>query len=389
MDSFTAGIGRRCITPPLGAELAGYAARQDGCLGVYDDLWVTAVALSDGTATALLLAFDLLSFNRATTAALKAALRQATGLDAADILLNTSHTHAGPRLAPPEPTAAHLAIQAAVRQASVAAALEALATRLPAELSVGAAALAVGVNRRERQADGRIVLGVNPSGPTLPEVTVWQIARSGGERLVLFSAPVHGVTMGSDNRYVSAEWMGAAVRGLERRLTGTRAVFLRGCAGDQNARRDRGAYSEVIDHGTRAALAVTQALADLRPAAALPLRVALAATEVPLADGRRFPVSCHGLRLGDAVLVGLGGEAFVEYALHGRRESALTSTMILGYTDACVGYLAVAATYAEGGYEAEANRYFETRSPWTPALEPLLKGALTDMLTRLGAGRSG
>ena len=387
MGSFTAGIGRRCITPPLGSEMAGYAARKDGCLGVYDDLWVTALAVADGTATALVLAFDLLSFGQAVTATLKAALRQATGLDDASILLNASHTHAGPRLAPAEPSPAHLAIQAAVRAASVAAAREALAALRPAELSLGAAPLAVGCNRRERQEDGRIVLGVNPTGPTLQEVTVWQIARQGGERVILFSAPVHGVTMGSDNLYISAEWMGAAGRELERRQAGTRVMFLQGCAGDQNAIRARGTYSEVIDHGTRAAAAVLQALASSRPAAALPLRMALTAVDVPLADGRVFPVTCHGLRLGEAAMIGLGGEAFVEYALHGRRESALASTMVLGYTDACVGYLAVAATYAEGGYEAEANRYFDSRCPWTPAIEPILKTAINDMLTRLDARR--
>jgi hypothetical protein len=58
--------------------------------------------------------------------------------------------------------------------------------------------------------------------------------------------------------------------------------------------------------------------------------------------------------------------------------------MVLGYTDGCAGYLAVAATYTEGGYEAEANQYFETRQPWAPAIEGILRAAVARMLAELG-----
>jgi len=386
MARLMAGFGRRCITPPLGIPMAGYAARKEGARGVYDDLFVTAVGLSDGSSGAVVVAFDLLSFNRAVTAGLKAAIAAATGLADAAIVLNTSHTHAGPRLAPREPTPVTVAYVAAVQLAAAAAAAEAMASLRSAEVSVGAAPLAIGANRRERQADGRVVLGVNPAGPTLHEVTVWQIAREGAERVVLFSAPFHGVTMGHDNLYICAEWMGAAVRELERREPGLKAVFLQGCAGNQNVARGRGGFVQVTDHGTTTAQAVSAALAHVKPVAALPLRTYLADVPVPLRDGTPFPVSCHGLRLGAAAMVGLGGEAFVEYALHGRQVSPFASTLILGYTDAVVGYLAVAATYAEGGYEAEANQYFETAQPWSPAIEDLLKAAVVKALAALAAG---
>lgn len=383
VNTLEAGYGRHRITPPLGIPMAGYAARKEGCRGVYDDLFVTALGLSDGSSAAVVLAFDVLSFNRTVTAGLKAAVRAATGLEDAAIVLNTSHTHAGPRLAPREPTPATVAYVAAVQQAAAAAAAAALAARRPAQLRVGAAPLAIGANRRQRQADGRIVLGVNPAGPTLPEVTVWELTRADADRIVLFSAPFHGVTMGSDNLYISAEWMGAAVRELERRTPGLKAMFLQGCAGNQNVTRERGGFAQVTDHGTTAAGAVTAALAGLRPVSAVPLRTYRSDVPVPLRDGTPFPVSCHGLRLGAAAMVGLGGEAFVEYALHGRQASPFTSTLILGYTDAVVGYLAVAETYAEGGYEAEANQYFETGQPWSPEIEGLLKRAITDALSAL------
>jgi hypothetical protein len=317
-------------------------------------------------------------------AGLKAAIRAATGLPDEAICVNASHTHAGPRLTVPQPTPESTAYLQTVHRAAAEATCEAVNSLRPAELAVGAAPLVIGWNRRERKGDGRMVLGVNRDGPTLHEVTLWQVARAGAGRIVLFTAPFHGVTMGPGNLYVSAEWMGAAVRELERREAGLKALFLQGCAGNQNVRRERGNYDEVIDNGTAAARAVGAALAGLKPVAAVPLRTVLRDVPVPLRDGSTFPVACRGLRLGDAALVGLGGEAFIEYALHGRQVSRFASTMVLGYTDGCAGYLAVAATYTEGGYEAEANQYFETRQPWAPAIEGILRAAVARMLAELG-----
>ena len=234
MADLLAGFGRVCITPPVGASLIGYASRTSPSLGVHDDLFASAVALSAGGCDVLLLALDVGWFDLSDVAALKQAVSRETGVAPEAILINTSHTHAGPRVAtfvgvPPD---TEYMAELTMHCADIAA--MAMADRRPASLSVGAAPVDIGMNRRERTADGRIILGVNPDGPTLPEVTVWRLARDGAPDLVFFSIPMHGTTLGGENLYISAEWMGVAVRHLEETHPGVRGLFLTGCGGDQN-----------------------------------------------------------------------------------------------------------------------------------------------------------
>jgi hypothetical protein len=387
MTTLSAGFARECITPPAGAQLIGYASRTQPSLGVHDDLFASAVALSADGEDALLLALDVGWFDLSDVAALKAAVHAETGVAPEAILINTSHTHAGPRVATFVGVPPDAAYMAELTERCVRAAAAALADGRPATLQVGAAAVDIGTNRRELTADGRIILGVNPKGQTLPEVTVWRLSRDGALDVALFSIPMHGTTLGGENLFISAEWMGAAVRHLEGAHPDLRGVFLTGCGADQNPYREEQSFEQVDRLGREAARAVGEALAGARPVVAAPLRSAAWPMELPLAGGGADVCPIHGLRLGDAVLVGLGGEAFVEYAFYTRRRSAAASTMALAYTDGSVGYLPVEAAYAEGGYETEANLYFPMGESWAPEVEGAIKADIDAMLQRLDIAR--
>jgi neutral ceramidase len=233
---------------------------------------------------------------------------------------------------------------------------------------------------------------VNPEGPSLPEATLWRFdrgVRAGGrdrEQIVLFTLPIHGTTMGADNLYLSAEWMGAAVRHIEKADAGVRAVFLQGCSGNQNPYRDERTFERMAQHGDAVGEAVTEALASAETVSSWPLINLVRTIEIPYADDQGSGACpLHALRIGDAVLIGLGGEVFVEYALFGRERSTAASTMILGCTDCSVGYLPTAIAYEEGGYEPNAYKYHLDGKPWSPEIEELLKAeidaALRDLLT--------
>ena len=92
-----AGWAKVSITPPMGTPLAGFGDRQGKpSTGVHDDLFVRALALSDGKDTAVLVGSDMLIVpnNVADVARADAAAR--TPLTANNILFNSSHTHCGP-----------------------------------------------------------------------------------------------------------------------------------------------------------------------------------------------------------------------------------------------------------------------------------------------------
>ena len=54
------GYAARTITPPLGNNLPGYGAAPRPSLGIIDDLFVYAVAFSDGENKAILFNCDML-----------------------------------------------------------------------------------------------------------------------------------------------------------------------------------------------------------------------------------------------------------------------------------------------------------------------------------------
>ncbi len=385
--SLLAGHAREDITPPVGTHMMGYASRKEPCEGIHDELNADAVAVSDGARTVLLVSLDVSSLGLGEVQAVKRTIRGKTGIGPESVIVNTSHTHAGPLVAQREHAPFQAAYFAEMCGRVARAAAAALEDMRPATLEVGSAPLDIGGNRRERGAEGEIVLGVNPEGARLAEVTVWRFARNEGTDIVLFSTPLHGTTMGSENLLISAEWMGAAVRAIEESQPETSAVFLQGCAGNQNPYRDERTFERIARHGEATRDAVLEALRTALEACPLSLVNIARQVDLPCEGGGTSALPVHGLRLGDAVLVGLGGEAFVEYALYGRERSNANSTLVLGYTDGNINYLPTKAAFSEGGYETVAYRFFPGGRPLSPDVESVIRDEMARLLDDLMMGQ--
>ncbi|MCK4283581.1 MAG: hypothetical protein KAX44_04620 [Candidatus Brocadiae bacterium] len=387
MAAFRVGHGRACITPPLGIKMMGYAHRTEGAQDIHDDLFVNAVALEANGQKVLLLAHDLCFFDLPLAAEIKSAIEDNTGLAPECVLLNTSHTHAGPRVGAWHDQEGDEQYERSIIAKSVAAAGTALAEATESAFLAGSAPVDIGCNRREMTPEGKVILGVNSDGQRLPEMTVWRFTRPDPPDIVVFSTAMHGTTLGGDNLSITAEWMGAAVRQLEAQIPDVRCVFLQGFGADQNPYRENTSLELVEQHGRTAAAAVMQALEGMRELNPTPLVCRMREVPLPLLDdeSKTWPLPLHGIRIGDALLVGLGCEAFVEYAVHGRRVSPAEETLVLGYTDGSVGYLPTADAYKTGGYETVANRHFPVGSPFVPRSEQIVKDTVKEMLEELAA----
>jgi len=391
MTELLLGHGRSLITPRHRVHMAGYGYRSAKNAGIHDDLYANAVYLMDGTQRALLLTLDLCSLDAESVLEVKGAIDERCGVTPGEILLNTSHTHAGPMVTrhayqPFEP--AYLG--AVILRASEAA-CHAVGDARPAKLAVAKAPVEIGGNRRQTKPDGSVVLGVDPEGETLQELTVWKFSRRTAPDVVLWTAPVHGVVMGDDNLLISSEWMGATVRILEAANPDLRAVFLQGCCGDQNPLRQGSSFGWMDVLGERAARAIEQALADARSVDPVPVANHTETMALPIAaEARtedRATEACpiHGVRIGDAAIVGLAGEPFVRYALYGRELHGDDTTMVLGYSDGTVGYLPTAEAYEEGGYEPNAYVWYPDGVPLDPGVESTVKEGIEQMLEKTGA----
>src|SRR5262249_43425132 len=147
----------------------------------------------------VLVTSDLLGFPAAVAEPICERIEKKTGLKRAHILLNSSHTHAGPQLAlkaPPDAAGAGEAQRTVeytrwLMDRGVEVVGQALGRLEPARLSWGSGVAHFVMNRREFTPNG-VILGVNPRGLADRGVPVLRVEGPDGKlRAVLFQAAVH------------------------------------------------------------------------------------------------------------------------------------------------------------------------------------------------------
>lgn len=93
-SSLQVGLGRASIMPENPVHLAGGNAAKRRSTWAKDTLYVTCVALQEGSQRVLVYTMDLITADSANCAAAKTAISQATGVPEENILLSATHTHA-------------------------------------------------------------------------------------------------------------------------------------------------------------------------------------------------------------------------------------------------------------------------------------------------------
>jgi neutral ceramidase len=409
----SAGVARAIITPPIGIALVGFAGRGPST-DVHDDLTATALVLEAEGARVALLCCDLIGFPEALTAEVQAEVERRTGIPAPHVVLHASHTHYGPSTRAYEEgrtPAPDVAAYNANLRFVLAGLVQAAAAELqPVTLGFGRGASDIGVNRRERKPDGRIVLGNNPDGPIDREVSVVRLDTEAGAPLAMIvNFACHPVCQPSMCQIISADFVGPA-RELAETFTGATLLFLQGAAGNINP-VERGASFETarrlgvmlggeivqVFERTLTAPVVAGARDGILRAAAERINLpALTCESVERAEAevveRReeterlraqgaaagsvhwaeqrltraegildslrtgtplptIPAPLSAWRAGEVGLVFAPGEIFTETGMAVKRASPLRDTCFAAYTDATIGYVPVPEAYPEGGYE--------------------------------------
>jgi hypothetical protein len=235
-----AGVARAVITPPVGIRLCGYTV-QEGCSrSVERALTATALVLSDGQTKVVLLACDVLFIQSPHAERMRERIGRRLNMPAGHVLLNASHTHSGPTFPGWQPEEAPE--QAVLQQRYVGVLEETLvgvsamaADQLRAvRIGAGKGSAPLGVNRRERLPDGRVVIGENPDGAVDREVGVIRLDDLTGRPLAtVMSAGCHTVVLGPKSLLLSPDFVGPA-RTIVEAATGAPSLFLQGAAGNIN-----------------------------------------------------------------------------------------------------------------------------------------------------------
>jgi neutral ceramidase len=396
-SEYKAGVARLDITPATPIRMAGYGGRDQLSQSVAMRLYAKALAIEDRKGGRLVLVTtDLLGLPRSVSDVVGARVEKEYGLERSRLILNSSHTHAGPivglegRLASElrdEQKRVVMEYRNALVEQLVTVAGAALRDLTEVEITFGTGEATFAVNRRLKGPQG-VQIGVNPQGPTDPQVPVILVSRRKGAVLaVIFGYACHNTTLVSDNRSISGDYAGQAQIQIEKQHPGSTAMFLMLCGGDQNP-NPRGRPEFVEQHGGALAtevLRVTKGkLERLSGAITTAYNMRELALAEPLAKPVPYPV--QAVRFGKSLtLVALGGEVVIEYALRLKREFPKEHMIVAAYSNDVMAYIPTSAMLKEGGYEPVTSMtYYGFGSPFAPDVEERVMNGVREVLRRVG-----
>lgn len=388
------------ITPQDSQWLSGYGPRQSN--GVLDPIYHRVLALDAEGAAFYLIASDLCLFSPTLYDSVAADLQREAGIDPKQVLWSVTHTHAAPEIGPPEMYKALLGrsdhdwsreYTTRTTRALIDAVLAARKALEPARISFSTGMSMANINRRAKDVDGRMSIGLNPEGPVDRQFNLIRVTRPDGSPIALVTNyAMHGTVMSGANVQISGDGPGVVSAYLEAKLGGT-VLYVNGAAGNvapiysvyPNARAghlsqfpvllgDRvlatvasmgaGTSDVLIDHGER--IVETPRKPDLEWPPELSAYAR--AGEQPLV---RLPI--RFVRINDTAIWSAPVEMFSELAIDARQQSPFAHTMYFGYTNGWLGYLPTAKAFEEGGYEPRT-------SPFTPLVEADVRQAVVAFL---------
>lgn len=421
--NWRAGIGRRVITPQTPVWLAGYGTKREPD-GKIHDLWVKVLALraSDGKRV-VMATTDHMGMSKTIYESLYAKVNRRFSLDRSEFMLTFSHNHCGPALKddlvdyyPTDEAQRRLIAEYSdwMEDRVVDAVGEALDKLQPAQLLWGEGKCTFAVNRRENteaEVPKKLAEGTPLKGVVDHYVPVLAIRGEGGKLLgVLFGYACHPTTLSFSTW--CGDYPGFAQVNLEASHPGTAAMFFNACGGDQNPIPRRkvelcerygkmlsDAVEEVLSQpmqpvsaGLRSAFEFVDLAYDelvtrdkLLPVAngSSPLHARWAKRMLTMMDeGVTFPTSypypVQAWQIGkELLLIGIGGEAVVDYSLRFKREFG-PGTWVCGYANDMAAYIPSRRVWEEGGYEGgpHLDEYGRPAWRWAGDVEDRIVGAV-------------
>jgi neutral ceramidase len=409
-DTVKIGVARANISPPVGMPSAGFAAR--GPLrALHDPLFATGLVVADGPTRAALITCDLIDLDAETVAEVRREIHQRMGIAEDHVSVTWSHTHYGPDPYRDKANSYVMAYRANLIHLLAGLIEEAASDLIPAYFSVGWGTSYIGVNRREKREDGRIVLGQNPEGPIDRAVGVLRIDNSQGVLLAtVVNFQTHPVSQTGRTDHISADYVGQ-MREIVEQLTGSPCLFLQGACGNINPVIMEQCYEPARTLGTRLGCEVVRVWETLTPQPTQGLQVRSKRIQLPrlrygsrenaearvqaleddLARLKASEDACEGSikwtekrlararaaleswttgqpldaietelqawRLGNVALILAPSEIFNQIGAKVKVQSPFEPTFFVGYANDALGYIPVPEVYAEGGYEVtDASR---------------------------------
>jgi len=371
---FEAGWSSRSITPPIGTPLAGFGDRRGKpSTGVHDEIFVKALAVSDGTDKAVIVGADMLIVPENVAELVRIRVSQRTTLTPNDILFNASHNHSGPGAFAPGLASKAFSgaydpnIPGFLAGAFTEAIVEAFQSLEPAKLMHGSLDAPEYIRNRTRR-----------DGTVDSELSYMLVEQEDSDRCFLVSYSAHPTILGGDNMQFTGEYPGFLMRRIKEQ-TGAEAIYLGGSVGSMSHRAPEGRdpFDRCRAMGTALADKVLEAVVDTTlfkdkvDIASIGIPIRLPPFQLRLNENWRiskflFPVLgidtdgwMHAVRIGDIALVGTPADFCGEISvdLKSRMQNRIRNLWVMSFNGDYAGYISPDRYYydkdEEGGYGYE------------------------------------
>ncbi len=425
-----AGEGAVDITPPLGIEMGGFhrtPGNERRIKGNRQPTATRAMVLQMGATQVAICSLDVAAAGHEMATRIRKEVEKQLGIPAANVRVCSTHTHSMPAFCYLRQWGAiPTEYMAVVEKRTIEAVRAAKADLAPAEVLLGKSRAAGGNHNRTTKAYKNDAQFAKDSTDderwrdTMLHAVLFR--RSGGKRSLLwyhFSA--HAVCYADD--LAGPDWPGMVAE-LVRKNEKLEPSFLQGHCGDVNpgdgrdwrgeANQTTGAiYPALKEAIAKAAPVKVDTLKTIREDFLVPLDMALFkdwlaryqkdpskcadgewvdkgfAADWHRANAKRNLAETHlritlsALRIGPVGMFFHPAELYSCYGLAIRRDSPLPDTLVVGYADGIIGYLADPNAYKAGEYAATTVPKILDYPPFTPTAARQMTSAATALLMKL------
>ncbi|MEX2564795.1 MAG: neutral/alkaline non-lysosomal ceramidase N-terminal domain-containing protein [Cyclobacteriaceae bacterium] len=422
-----AGVARVAITPDEPMWMAGYASRDRPSEGTLHELWAKALVLEDINQNRMVfISTDLVGIPKAISDRIRENLKVKYGLVKDQILLNSSHTHTGPALH--DPLREYQILPQYLNQVKLYSKKlesqivdlvgQAMQSMKPSKIYSENGVTRFQVNRRNNN-EATLNQQMQLNGPNDYDVPVIKVMDDQQNIFaILFGYACHNTVL--SGYQWSGDYAGFAQIELESLYPGTTALFFQGAGGDQNPLprrtvelakkygKELAGAVECVLNGNMKSLSphLSVSYSDLKlPLDEVPNREELVRMERKYTGVEKqwakgmldkidqgetlmtsYPYPVQVLKLGSQIIVGLGGELVIDYAIK-LKQLFGRDIFVFGYSnDPNCAYIPSTRIIREGGYEGFSSLYHKGfPSTWSPLTEIKILHEVVRLAETIGA----
>jgi hypothetical protein len=344
--------------------------------GVHDELYARAVVLKDHDLKAAIVSTDLINLLMPSVITIKETINRYCNIPPENVILHATHQHSGPFSFRHKHGVRNNAYWTVTEEKIAGAIFMASSEMQDFLVGAGRTILDFTLNRRILSEDGKVLYlskhpGLQPNQVVDKEVGVVSFRKLDNRPLItLINYSCHPITVGFVPRQISADFPGAAVKNVEKRLFGN-AIYTNGASANIHPKKHCEGFEAMEDFGSSIADKVLETVPFIPVEKGKRLRVIRGTVSLDLISekmdenedikefrkGHKYDFEIIIIAFNDLAFIGIPAEYFIEFQLDIKKRSPIKNTFLLTNSNGYVSYIPNQVAYEQGGYEVSSTKF--------------------------------